>query len=57
MLLGAGALVRSSFDWLVDYAIDTKLDKVLTTLRIAHLCRLIESNSSVVSKTKTVQFN
>jgi hypothetical protein len=42
-LLSIGALIRNSFDWLVDYAIDTKLAKVLTTMRIAHLCRLIES--------------
>ncbi len=37
-----GAILRNSFDWLVDYAIDSKLTQVLTCMRIVHLCKLLE---------------
>jgi hypothetical protein len=45
LMIGLGALLRNSFDWLVDYAIDSKLHQVLTTMRIAHLSRLLEGQT------------
>ena len=50
LLIGVGAILRNSFDWLVDYAIDSKLTQVLTCMRIVHLCKLLEGIVQLISK-------
>ena len=43
LLYGVGIIFRKSFDFLVDYAIRSKLSTVLCCNRIAYLIRLVES--------------
>ena len=43
LLYGLGILVKKTFNFLVDYAIRTKLSSVLCCNRVAYLIRLVEN--------------
>lgn len=42
VLLGLGIVCRNTFDWLVNYAISSKLAQVLCCRRVAFLCHLLQ---------------
>jgi len=48
-LVGIGLVIRQTFDCYVGYIIDCKLTQVLNTMRIVHLCRLLEGKLSYLS--------